>query len=98
MKSVLVYEGSGQGEGDTIKIVFTNSPSITDEQALAEMKDGMDEYFHVGIKLIDIECLPYDSRWMRLIEAHVPILFKYVTGTSKDYLLSIDYDYHVNYS
>jgi hypothetical protein len=98
MKSVLVYDYSGQGEGQTIKIVFTNSPSITDEQALADMKEDMDGYFHVGIKLIDLECIAFDSKWMRLIEAHVPVLFKYITGNDKDYLLSIDYDYHVNYS
>jgi len=98
MKSVLVCNHWGQGEGETIKIVFTNSSRLTDEQALAQMKEDMDEYYHVCVKLIDLECIVFDSNWMRIIEAHVPVLFKYITGNSKDYLLSIDYDYHVNYS
>lgn len=97
MKSVLVYDYSGQGEGQAIRVVFTNS-SRTDEEALERMKEDIDPYFHRSIKLIDLECIEFDSKWMRIIEAHVPILFKYITDSSKDYRLSIDYVYHVNYS
>lgn len=96
MKSVLLYDFSGQGEGQSFKIVYTNS-AVTDEEALAEAKSLIDAYYHRDIELINLDVIQFDSKWMRIIEAHVPILFKYITG-ERDYRLSIDYNYHVNYS
>jgi hypothetical protein len=97
MKSVLVYDYMATGEGHTLKVIFTNSYQVTDEDAVAKLKESIDPYFHRSIELLPLESIEFNVRWMNLIKAHVPVLHNFITG-DKDFVISVDYKFYVNYS
>ena len=64
---------------------------------VAKLKEELDPYYHVGIKVIPLDALEFDVQWRDIIKAHVPVLNIFLTG-DKDYVISVDYKYYVNYS
>lgn len=97
MKSVVVWDYMATGEGSRIKILFSNSGRMSEEDAVNKLKERLDPYYHVGIEVLPLESLEFNLAWMSRIKAHVPVLYSYITG-ERDYVVSIDYDFYVNYS
>lgn len=97
MNSVVVWDYSATGEGDQIKIIFSNSGRMSDEDAVNRLKERLDPYYHVGIKVLPLESIEFNVGWMAKIKVHVPALFNYIAGDD-GYVISIDYDYYVNHS
>ena len=97
MESVVVWDYSATGEGNRIKIIFGNSGRMSDVDAVTKMKEGLDPYYHVGIKILPLESIEFNNRWMKIIEWHLPALHKFIMG-EKDYVVSFDYNFYENYS
>lgn len=95
MKSVIVWDYSATGEGMEIRIFFRNSAAMPDELAVDLMMDRLGAYLASSIEILPLETIKLNKEWMDVIEAHTPLLHKYILG-KRDYAITVDYHSHVN--
>jgi hypothetical protein len=97
MKSVVVWDYFATGEGNQIKILFSNSSRMSEEDAVNKLKERLDPYYHVGIEVLPLESIQFNKAWMSLIQAHVPALHSFIES-DRNYVINVDYSFYVNYS
>lgn len=97
MKSVLVFDYWGTGEGRTLEIYFTNSSRVTDEEAIQFWKASKDEWFHVGLEVIPLDEVADNKHVSQTVKTHVPSLYEFI-NSDRDYIFKCDYKTYYNYS